>query len=136
MAINRQPKNHSLETDICPYCRSELSTKDSLVICRSCKTVHHESCWRINHRCSVFGCRGMKCGNYANNKKPAKQKMDSNQHEKIGRNDLCPCGSNHKYKDCCLKKVEQGISVVSHGKGGSARIRRGVFETYLGKKSR
>ena len=23
--------------------------------------------------------------------------------EKIGRNDLCPCGSGKKYKDCCGK---------------------------------
>nr|WP_249308398.1 SEC-C metal-binding domain-containing protein [Lederbergia citrea] len=22
---------------------------------------------------------------------------------KIGRNDLCPCGSQKKYKKCCLK---------------------------------
>ena len=22
---------------------------------------------------------------------------------KIGRNDLCPCGSGLKYKNCCLK---------------------------------
>lgn len=24
--------------------------------------------------------------------------------EKIGRNDLCPCGSGLKYKKCCLNK--------------------------------
>jgi uncharacterized protein YecA (UPF0149 family) len=23
---------------------------------------------------------------------------------KIGRNDLCPCGSGAKYKNCCLRK--------------------------------
>ena len=23
---------------------------------------------------------------------------------KIGRNDLCPCGSGKKYKKCCLRK--------------------------------
>jgi hypothetical protein len=22
--------------------------------------------------------------------------------EKLGRNDLCPCGSGHRYKRCCL----------------------------------
>lgn len=26
--------------------------------------------------------------------------------EKIGRNDLCPCGSGKKYKKCCLKYFE------------------------------
>jgi uncharacterized protein YecA (UPF0149 family) len=24
-----------------------------------------------------------------------------NQHEKIGRNQLCPCGSEIRYKKCC-----------------------------------
>ena len=24
------------------------------------------------------------------------------EHDKIGRNDLCPCGSGKKYKNCCL----------------------------------
>lgn len=27
-------------------------------------------------------------------------------HPKIGRNDLCPCGSNLKYKRCCLNKPQ------------------------------
>ncbi len=27
--------------------------------------------------------------------------------EKVGRNDLCPCGSGKKYKQCCLGKNEQ-----------------------------
>lgn len=31
----------------------------------------------------------------------------SQQHEKIGRNDPCPCGSSKKYKKCCLKKVNR-----------------------------
>jgi uncharacterized protein YecA (UPF0149 family) len=24
--------------------------------------------------------------------------------EKLGRNDLCPCGSGKRFKKCCLKK--------------------------------
>ncbi|MCB9874646.1 MAG: SEC-C domain-containing protein [Planctomycetaceae bacterium] len=24
--------------------------------------------------------------------------------EKLGRNDLCPCGSGQRFKKCCLKK--------------------------------
>ena len=27
------------------------------------------------------------------------------QHEKLKRNSICPCGSNMKYKNCCLKKI-------------------------------
>jgi len=26
---------------------------------------------------------------------------------KIGRNELCPCGSGKKYKKCCLRKNKQ-----------------------------
>ena len=26
--------------------------------------------------------------------------------QKIGRNDLCPCGSGKKYKKCCIKKED------------------------------
>ena len=25
------------------------------------------------------------------------------EENKIGRNDTCPCGSNKKYKNCCMK---------------------------------
>ncbi len=25
--------------------------------------------------------------------------------EKVGRNDLCPCGSGKKYKQCCMMKT-------------------------------
>ncbi len=36
--------------------------------------------------------------------------------EKIGRNDPCPCGSQKKYKQCCLKKVS------SRGHGGLSNL--------------
>lgn len=29
-------------------------------------------------------------------------------HEKVGRNDPCPCGSGKKYKSCCLLKKAPG----------------------------
>ena len=44
---------------------------------------------------------------------------------KIGRNDLCPCGSGKKYKKCCISKTEmtqsrtwvsdEGMHVVAPG---------------------
>ena len=42
------------------------------------------------------------------NKKPSIR-----EHEKIGRNDLCPCGSGKKYKNCCLNtgKYEKYIKM-------------------------
>ena len=32
-----------------------------------------------------------------------KSNLTSQTHKKIGRNDLCPCGSGKKYKKCCGK---------------------------------
>ena len=31
------------------------------------------------------------------------RKPSVREYKKIGRNDLCPCGSGKKYKNCCLK---------------------------------
>ena len=30
----------------------------------------------------------------------------------IGRNDKCPCGSNLKYKKCCLDKIENQEAIT------------------------
>jgi uncharacterized protein YecA (UPF0149 family) len=32
---------------------------------------------------------------------PKEKIVDFTTRQKIGRNDLCPCGSNKKYKKCC-----------------------------------
>lgn len=37
--------------------------------------------------------------------------MDKN--DKLGRNDLCPCGSGKKYKKCCLKEVSPEITEIA-----------------------
>ncbi|MFA5175020.1 MAG: SEC-C metal-binding domain-containing protein [Patescibacteria group bacterium] len=55
--------------------------------------------------------------------------------EKVGRNDLCPCGSNKKYKKCCelakdLKPSTCPISDMIIGQGEHGEI-RGVSELYL-----
>jgi preprotein translocase subunit SecA len=34
-----------------------------------------------------------------------KQKTIKRDQPKIGRNDLCPCGSGLKYKKCCGKNI-------------------------------
>jgi hypothetical protein len=126
-----------LKSDICPYCRSALTLNDSLVVCRSCKTQHHQSCWNINHRCSVFGCTGKKSSGYGNNRRSSiDKKRQFNRPGKIGRNDRCPCGSDQKYKDCCLKKLEQGITIIAPGKGSSRARREAAFETFVAKKFR
>ena len=41
---------------------------------------------------------------------PVKQKTVKNIDPKVGRNDLCPCGSGKKYKKCCLLKSGADVS--------------------------
>ena len=37
-----------------------------------------------------------------------------NMHVKVGRNDLCPCGSGKKYKKCCALIESSGAAQLSH----------------------
>ncbi|HEC65196.1 MAG TPA: hypothetical protein ENI23_07880 [bacterium] len=41
-------------------------------------------------------------------------------YEKLKRNSICPCGSNMKYKNCCLKKIQdqeqQAYMMIHHNK--------------------
>ena len=39
--------------------------------------------------------------------------IKDNHQKKIGRNEQCPCGSNKKYKRCCLNKVENDGETTS-----------------------
>ena len=32
---------------------------------------------------------------------------------KVGRNDPCPCGSDKKYKNCCIKKGEAFLKKIA-----------------------
>lgn len=40
----------------CPYCHTEIKEDDMIIICPSCGTIHHESCWNKNKGCTVYGC--------------------------------------------------------------------------------
>ncbi|MCI0612706.1 SEC-C domain-containing protein [bacterium] len=84
--------------------------EDIKLVCSLCRTVHHELCWKTNHKCSVFGCRGKKNYLYGKSKSSSRVKVRRGGDNKIGRNDSCPCGSSRKYKDCCLTKVKTGIT--------------------------
>jgi hypothetical protein len=44
-----------LEQVICKVCGDEIH--EQMVVCRRCKTPHHEDCWHYTGACSVFGCR-------------------------------------------------------------------------------
>lgn len=39
---------------------------------------------------------------------------DKELSEKLGRKDLCPCGSNRRYKNCCLKSKRYDGSRRDH----------------------
>ncbi|WP_236781864.1 MULTISPECIES: SEC-C metal-binding domain-containing protein [Aneurinibacillus] len=41
---------------------------------------------------------------FATEQKAAPRKSKRKKTTKLGRNDLCPCGSGKKYKKCCLEK--------------------------------
>jgi uncharacterized protein YecA (UPF0149 family) len=32
---------------------------------------------------------------------------------KVGRNEICPCGSGLKFKKCCIRKVNQGVETFA-----------------------
>lgn len=40
----------------CPFCGDLIKGNSSTITCESCKTPHHEMCWRENGGCTTFGC--------------------------------------------------------------------------------
>ncbi|MGI6648695.1 MAG: DUF1292 domain-containing protein [Bacillota bacterium] len=40
----------------CPYCRTPLKPGGKAVSCPSCKTLHHEECWRESRGCAHSEC--------------------------------------------------------------------------------
>ena len=45
-----------LRDSICPICGCAFEETDTMHICPSCKTPHHEECWTENQGCSTYGC--------------------------------------------------------------------------------
>lgn len=43
---------------VCPYCKSEITEEDDIVICSVCEMPHHKECWIENKGCTTFGCTG------------------------------------------------------------------------------
>ncbi len=46
----------TLRKAICPICGCVFEETDTIHICPSCKTPHHEECWTENQGCSTYGC--------------------------------------------------------------------------------
>lgn len=44
----------AVRTGSCPVCGTQID--DRLVNCESCKTSHHEECWRYVGQCSTYAC--------------------------------------------------------------------------------
>ena len=43
---------------ICPFCKTEITENDEIVVCSSCDMPHHKDCWIENQGCTTFGCMG------------------------------------------------------------------------------
>jgi len=46
------------ESANCPYCLSPIQVNEDKVRCPVCGVDHHTECWRMNGKCSVYGCDG------------------------------------------------------------------------------
>lgn len=43
---------------VCPYCKTEFTEDDDIVVCSVCEMPHHKECWIENNGCTTFGCTG------------------------------------------------------------------------------
>ena len=43
----------------CPYCLDDLLPQDVVVRCGTCRTPHHQACFRENEGCTSIGCDGV-----------------------------------------------------------------------------
>ncbi len=46
------------ESTICPFCLSPINEEEEFILCPVCGVAHHAECWRVNGKCSVYGCDG------------------------------------------------------------------------------
>ena len=42
----------------CPFCLSAIRPEDDSVVCSACGIPHHRECWRLNRKCTTYGCVG------------------------------------------------------------------------------
>lgn len=42
---------------ICPFCKTEITAEDEVIVCPECKIPHHKGCWEENKGCTTFGCK-------------------------------------------------------------------------------
>jgi len=40
----------------CAYCKESIEETESTISCAACHTPHHQDCFQLNGKCSVFGC--------------------------------------------------------------------------------
>lgn len=46
-----------MTAEICPYCRTAISSDEPVTACDGCSTRHHPECYVENGGCTIFGCR-------------------------------------------------------------------------------
>lgn len=91
---------------ICPYCKTEFTDTDDIVVCNSCEMPHHKSCWVDNQGCTTFGCLGtIDSPNGA-------QTTDNAQNEVQIQNDViycAKCGTKNKQADSFCSKCGNAL---------------------------
>ena len=45
-----------ITAEVCPYCRSPISSEEPVTLCEGCATPHHTDCYAENGGCTIFGC--------------------------------------------------------------------------------
>ncbi len=70
------------------------------------QTIHHQAESQLSAPASSGGTRRQQDAAIAASERSTEKKREPvrNAGKKVGRNDLCPCGSGKKFKACCMRK--------------------------------
>ena len=70
------------------------------------QTIHHQAESQLTAPAAAGGTRRQQDAAIAASERSTEKKREPlrNSNKKVGRNDLCPCGSGKKFKACCMRK--------------------------------
>lgn len=76
-------------------------------LCQECGIIYFTS---ISSKCPLCAMKEMFLSSNAIGTEIEKKGKSQQKAKKIGRNDLCPCGSGLKYKNCCGRNDWSGFT--------------------------
>lgn len=101
---------------VCPYCKTEFTEDDDVVICSDCFMPHHKECWIENQGCTTFGCSGtIQSVEHVREKDSASKESDDIKIELLPSEEeavpeYCPnCGFHHKITDVFCRRCGQRL---------------------------